>query len=459
MRLLYAVHHLPPTHTGGAESRALRTARWMSGQEHAVSLMAIEAIDRAEPAYQDAKEAGLVIRRLNFDAHAFPDRWRWQYDNEVVEERVAAALAEFRPDVFHLIGGYLMTAGALRAAHRAGVPIVVTLTDFWFLCPRITLLCSDGSLCPRPPDDPLGCVRCLAQESRRFRLPARWLPGVTDLAWRAAGQRLPWRPVSAAQMQARRDSLHAALDWASVLICPSRFLLDQYQQAGVAPHKLRLMRQGLVLPTKTASSETAARPAFTIGFLGQIKAHKGVDVLIEAASQLHAAGYPLTLALHGDTQTDPAYVRALKRRFGALPWLEWRGRYADTEVWQVLADLDVLVVPSRWYENSPNVILEAQAAGVPVVTTDLGGMSELVHNEVDGLLFRLNDAGDLARQLMRLVSEPSLLRRLRDQAPAVKPLDEEMQALEAIYDELTAPGGGPTTSAASRIGEGSPKRG
>lgn len=446
MRLLYAVHHLPPTHTGGAENRALRTARWMSGQGHAVELMGVEAIDRAQPAYQDTHEAALVIRRLNFDAHAFRDRWHWQYDNEVVEERVAAALAEFRPDVFHLISGYLMTAGALRAARRAGVPIVVTLTDFWFLCPRITLLRSDGSLCPRPPEDPLGCVRCLAQERRRFRLPARWLPGLTDFVWRAAGERLPWLPVSAAQMQARRVSLHAALDWASVLICPSRFLLDQYQQAGVAPHKLRLMRQGLVLPKNTTPPEAAARPAFTIGYSGQIKAHKGVDLLIEAARRLNAAGYPLTLALYGDTAEDPTYMRALQRRFGAAPWLEWRGRYTAAQVWQVLAGLDVLVVPSRWYENSPNVILEAQAARVPVITTDLGGMSELVRHEVDGLLFRLNDADDLARQLARLLTEPDLPRHLRANAPPVKALADEMRALEVIYQELAEPAGRPTTS-------------
>ena len=442
MRLLYAVHQLPPTHTGGAENRALRTARWMSGQGHAVELMGVESIDRAEPAYQDAHEAALVIRRLNFDAHAFSDRWHWQYDNEILEERVAAALAEFRPDVFHLISGYLMTAGALRAAHRAGVPIVVTLTDFWFLCPHITLLRSDGSLCPRPPEDALGCVRCLAQERRLFRLPARWLRGLADAIWRVAGDRLPWLPVSGAQVQARRVSLHEALDWASVLICPSRFLLDQYQQAGVAPHKLRLMRQGLVLPANPApTAEAPPRSVFTIGYSGQIKAHKGVDLLIEAARQLTAAGFPLTLALYGDTAEDPAYMRSLQHRFGEVPWLEWRGRYTAAQVWPVLAGLDVLVVPSRWYENSPNVILEAQAARVPVVTTDLGGMSELVRHEVDGLLFRLNDADDLARQLTRLLTEPDLLRRLRAQAPPVKALADEMHALELIYQELTAPGG------------------
>ncbi len=59
----------------------------------------------------------------------------------------------------HLIGGYLITAGVIAAARAAGVPAIVTLTDFWFLCPRITLVRSDGCLCTVP-EDPLACVRC-----------------------------------------------------------------------------------------------------------------------------------------------------------------------------------------------------------------------------------------------------------------------------------------------------------
>jgi glycosyltransferase involved in cell wall biosynthesis len=77
-----------------------------------------------------------------------------------------------------------------------------------------------------------------------------------------------------------------------------------------------------------------------------------------------------------------------------------------------MAGLDVLVVPSRWYENSPNVILEAQAFNVPIVATGLGGMAELVRDEIDGLLFELNNAQDLARQLQRTFEDRELLSRL-----------------------------------------------
>jgi glycosyltransferase involved in cell wall biosynthesis len=128
----------------------------------------------------------------------------------------------------------------------------------------------------------------------------------------------------------------------------------------------------------------------------------------------------------------------LKRRVRGADWIEWRRVYAAKRVWEVLAGLDAVVVPSRWYENSPNVILEAQAAHVPVVASDLGGMAELIQHGVNGLLFKVNDAPDLERQLARLMEEPGLIERLRANAPAVKTLDQDMTELLDVYHQILA---------------------
>jgi glycosyltransferase involved in cell wall biosynthesis len=93
-------------------------------------------------------------------------------------------------------------------------------------------------------------------------------------------------------------------------------------------------------------------------------------------------------------------------------------------------------VPSRWYENGPGVIFEAFAAGVPVVATDLGGMSEFVRHEENGLLFGLEDASGLARQLRRLIEEPGLLDRLRAGIGPVKTVQDNVDELEALYLQL-----------------------
>ncbi|HLF29141.1 MAG TPA: glycosyltransferase family 4 protein [Anaerolineae bacterium] len=435
MRILYAVHHLPPRYTGGAEARALRTARRMQALGHEAAMICVEAIDQREPAVETRVEEGIPIRRLSFDHRSFPEATRWTYDNAFVEDRVTELLNEQRPDVFHLISGYLMTAGAIRAAHRRGIPIVITLTDFWFLCPRITLLRGAGRVCPAPPPDPLGCVQCQAEASRRFSWPAQVAPQLTAQGWRQLGQRLPAVRAQALAIHDRRQVLSEALALSQALICPSRFLRELFVENGVAPEKLLLMRQGLAVPDQ----QPPRRPADDVtvfGYSGQIKPHKGVDLIVAAGAALAARGYRFKIAIYGNAEEDRRYTESLKRRARAATWLEWRGTYTAHDAWTVLAGLDAILVPSRWYENSPNIILEAQAAGVPVIATELGGMAELVRHEENGLLFRLNDAADLSRQMSRLLGDPGLLIGLRDCAPPVKTLDQEMAELLQLYGQV-----------------------
>jgi glycosyltransferase involved in cell wall biosynthesis len=93
-------------------------------------------------------------------------------------------------------------------------------------------------------------------------------------------------------------------------------------------------------------------------------------------------------------------------------------------------------VPSIWYENSPIVVLEARAAGRPVIASRSGGLVELVQDEVDGLLFTTGDSRDLARQLQRLRTEAGLLERLRDGIQPPPLLDEEIQTIFQHYTAL-----------------------
>jgi glycosyltransferase involved in cell wall biosynthesis len=104
----------------------------------------------------------------------------------------------------------------------------------------------------------------------------------------------------------------------------------------------------------------------------------------------------------------------------------------------VLSEIDVIVVPSLWYENAPLVIQEAFATKTPVITTNLGGMAEAVDHGINGLLFERGDVADLARQLRRIVNEPELLDGLRAHIPTVKTIDEEVTELEANYRDLIA---------------------
>ena len=102
----------------------------------------------------------------------------------------------------------------------------------------------------------------------------------------------------------------------------------------------------------------------------------------------------------------------------------------------MLLGLDVIVVPSIWFENRPTVIMEAFANGVPVIAANMGGMAEMVEHGVDGLLFEPGNAHDLALQLGTIVDHPANLQSLRAGIKAVKTAAEEFEQIERVYAEL-----------------------
>ena len=105
---------------------------------------------------------------------------------------------------------------------------------------------------------------------------------------------------------------------------------------------------------------------------------------------------------------------------------------------RLLAEADVLVVPSIWYENSPLTVHEAYLAGLPVVASAHGGLSELVEHEVSGLTFRPASPASLRRAVLRLANDRGLLRKLCRRLPRVKSIEENASELEGIYRSLPA---------------------
>jgi glycosyltransferase involved in cell wall biosynthesis len=203
------------------------------------------------------------------------------------------------------------------------------------------------------------------------------------------------------------------------------------------------MRQGLDTsnwrPRKPGDSAKARDGLLRVGYIGQLTPHKGVFDLVGAVRRLHVDTNTLHLSLHGDPAAAwPAHRQQLERAMAGDARITLAGPFDNRDIRNVHAGLDVLVVPSRWYENSPNVILEAFACGTPVITANLGGMAELVEDGVNGLLFEPGDVEDLARCLRRVAEEPELLDRLRAGIPPVRTIEEEMDELLALYDEVAA---------------------
>ncbi len=407
--------------------QAYRTAAALIARGHEVQVICVANPADDSPAgltWRDDVYAGIPVRRLSFNMAAAPDPVRWEYDNLWIGEHLRNHFLAVRPDIFHLYGGYLISARPLLVAYELGIPSVVSLTEFWFLCRRFTMLRSDRTL-SSPPLDPAVCARCIGEERRAYRLLGQLAPNVMQAYWRLRSDRVQ-------QSKERTSFLLDALEKASVIVSQSRFVGDIFVKAGFPRERIHFCRQGQEFPHLEAEAPSKT-PAHTlrVGYLGQVAWHKGVHVLVQAVRNISSAN--LTLQIYGDLGQEPAYVASLRHLVAGDPRIRLEGRIEHVGISQVYRELDVIVVPSLWYENSPNVIFEAFAHQTPVIAADLGGMAELVESGQNGLLFELGSATDLARQLRRLLDEPDLLAALRAGIGPVKSAGQEMDELEAIY--------------------------
>lgn len=291
---------------------------------------------------------------------------------------LAQELARVRPDVAHVHNFFpLISTAVYDACRAAGVPVVQTLHNYRLICPN--------ALCFR---DGQPCEDCVG----KF-IP--W-PGVLHACYRQS------RPASAAV--ATMLTVHRLLGtWAnkvSVYIALTEFARQKFITGGLPAEKI-------VVKPNFAPSPGQPKPGagdYAL-YVGRLSEEKGIATLLAAWSETVPA---VPLKIVGD---GPVAV-------AEIPGVEFLGRRSGEEVRELMAHARVLIFPSVCYETFGKAIIEAFAAGLPVVASNLGAMAELVQHERTGLLFRPGDPADLARKVEWAFAHPVELAAMRAAARA-----------------------------------------
>jgi len=332
MRIVLITHFFPPGHVGGTEVLSLGLAKQLRSLGHEVQLVCAEDWDSA-PGYKiqfrDELVEEIPVRRLRFNWTKAPDVFGYLYNNPEVERHIAALLKEQVPDIVHITSCYSLSASVINAARQANLPIVLSATDFWFLCARNTLLQTDDTLCSGP-ETPWKCARCLTSDAKIYRWPRQILPepavaallqtiGRYPLLTRQPGLRGmlgPW--------DKRQAFLTHALTRVDHIVTASRLLQDMFIQYGVDPGIISVSPYGL--DTSWAARYPAKLPSdrLRIGFIGQILPFKGPDLLIKAVRQL-APNLPVDVLIYGDLAKTPEYGAQLRTLVGDDPRIPFLG--------------------------------------------------------------------------------------------------------------------------------------
>ncbi len=391
--------------SGGGTTVPRLAARELArrGWEVTVFHAAVPAIPGGRPyELREWEEDGVRLIGVHNRPHGLfdlghPDR---ELDDPPITAAFAAALDRLRPDAVHFHNLHNLGAALLDQAAARGVPGYFSTHNYWLICPRAYLLTGAGAICPGPGDGG-GCARCAGSHDEAGH--GRRLAEIRARAERSL------TAILAVSESVRRTLL--ATGYRAELV-------DVVRQA--MPHEAAILAQvGRERPPGRRGER------LTVAFLGSAYPHKGPQLLVEAAQRTRAE---VKVRVLGEVPERFAGQLAALDRRGAV---EIVGAFEPAQIGELLRDVDAAVLPSLWWDCAPLAAAECLAARTPLVVPRLGGLGEAITDEVDGLAFDALDAGDLARQLDRLATEPGLLERLQ---AAIEP----PRAFAAYVDDLEA---------------------
>ncbi|MBV4411291.1 glycosyltransferase family 4 protein [Enterobacteriaceae bacterium YMB-R22] len=200
---------------------------------------------------------------------------------------------------------------------------------------------------------------------------------------------------------------------ADTIIAVSRGVKGWLETFSGAQGKVRVVENG-VDPARFSQRSPAADGPLTLGFVGTLKPWHGLETLVEAFILLREKGYPVTLSIVGDGP-QAAVLRARLSQCGAAGSARFHGAVAPEQVPALLASMDIGIAPYPQLDNfyfSPLKIYEYMAAGLPVITSRVGHLAELVSDGETGLLVAPQDPVALAQAVMTLADDPLLRQRL-----------------------------------------------
>ncbi len=422
MKILQVNHGYPMRYNAGSEVYTQTLTHGLAARGHELAVFArFEDAHLPEYATIQERDGELPVHLAN----TVRSQHRFQADE--LDRCFAELLARHQPEVVHFHHLNHLSLGLPAVASEAGAAVVYTVHDFWLACPRGQLLqwglgAEPWQLCP-------------GQDDRRCATVcyARCHSGMADFAELDALYWTGW-------VNARMRRVEEILPHIDAFVCPSHTVQDALVARFPTIAGRVLFRDYGFPPLNTERRERSG--PFTFGYIGTHIAQKGLDQLIRAFLQVEGDAR-LRIWGRPRAQSTPALEELAQ---AARARIDFEGEYKNGEVGErVLSQVDAIVVPSIWLENSPLVIHEAQQARLCVVTANAGGMAELVEHESNGLRFEHRDEHDLARQLQRLVDEPGLAERLGDRGylrstdGTVPSAADDARFMERLYTRLRAP--------------------
>lgn len=395
---------------GGPETIVFDTERELKARGHSVIPFAM-----SDPENTESEYSRYFVSNVDYRSKAgrsslslLRDAASMVYNREAASQ-MTSLITDSRPDIAHAHNIYhQLSPSILVALKRAGIPTVLTLHDYKLLCANMLMLTPDGVL----------CEKC---GGRQFH------HAVTNKCVKGS--------TAASLVCCVEESLHRMLGLydrnVDLFISPSEFLRDKLVQYN------RIRKDRIVVLRNYANTEVI-QPEYEPGdyglFMGRLDRVKGVMTLLEAAKRVKP--FKIKIAGRGEL-FDLAQKFIVENNLDNVELLGFR---TGDDLVQLTRKSRFVIVPSEWYENCPMVILEAFAAGKPVIGSRIGGIPELVRDGEDGLLFRPGSVEELTSCIGKLAESTDTCKQIgigvRSRVIREFSIQVYMDALMAVYERV-----------------------
>ena len=379
MNILFLTNYYPPHHMGGYEELCADVAEGLRERGHTVSVLTSNVGASGESPRS-------VFRLLHPEVNSHPygptvnffvgRASRLTHDLRAMERLIT----ELSPDVILVWGMWnLRRQLAMYLEQRAQPPVAYYIADYW----------------PSLPD----------AYTLHWRAPSR--RGITSAP--------KWLVARLALTMLRAENM-PNLRFQHVM-CVSQAVRNRLVESGLPLSQASVIYNGIHLDEFRQVKRLQTISPASLLYAGRLSPDKGVETAIRAVSQLVALNHNAHLTIVGAGNAEYVVtLQQLAQELNIRNQVSFAGRVPRTKMPHVLSQHDVLLVPSTWPEPLPRIAQEGMASGMVVVSSNVGGLPEIVQHDMNGLTFEAGDAQALSAQLLRLFDEPTLAPRLVRQA-------------------------------------------
>lgn len=424
MHILKIIHGYPPYYNAGSEVYSQSICNELSKNNEVSIFTREENTFEKDFSIRNYKEENPEIFYLNIP------REKDGYRHKNLDNEFRKLTLKLKPDIAHI--GHLnhLSTGLIDVLQEQKVPIVFTLHDFWLMCPRGQFMQTNFGnenfyqLCDGQED-----IKCANNCYRAF-FSGKEDDFDNDLKY--------WSGWIHSRMEETRK-LSQKVD---LYVAPSKYLMNRFiEEFNISKNKIIYLDYGFPLHYLKPNKKKVETSEFSFGYIGTHIPAKGVNLLIEAFLKMNKES---SLKIWGrENGQNTNSLKRLSENTKKNLKIKWMGEYINSNIADtVFSEVDAIVVPSIWSENSPLVIHEAQACHIPVITANYGGMSEYVQHEVNGLLFEHRSISDLSMKMDFAVANPEKMRLLGkrgylySETGEVPNISDHCKELEKIYKKV-----------------------